>query len=381
MTAEGQQRGPVSCGEVGDRLDKGSREEEEALEGHILAEGDEVDLSVHACIPPGRVHQERRVVVFGPAATIDLVAPEQNRDVRPSCERTHFLGLGAVLFEEKRCGRLGPQNHVDPLIDCLGRQMQVVLKYVRRPPGVPLLRLVYVPLDETDANRCPRPGQVASDQPKVPPDREPDDDQEGHRERHRPFPQAAVAPDRQNGQSRSHARDERRDTVHPGEAGHLDHRQHGHLAVTQQHPREPGQHVRASELSRDPDERRNQQRPIVAGAPQPRGGQRKRGGENREVRDEGPVDEDRGDDVQAPVDHHHACDPVDRPDEEHDAGNQAQDERPPRRLAVERNQERRERDPGKGGMADLGEAERQQQSGDDRQDVVRRTRDHCPQVY
>src|SRR5579862_2873972 len=69
---------------------------------------------MHLSVHPGRSailsNEKRRIVVLGGRSPDNLIAAEENRYMGLACDRADRLRAGRVLLEEKRRGRLGPDD-------------------------------------------------------------------------------------------------------------------------------------------------------------------------------------------------------------------------------------------------------------------------------
>ena len=164
-------------------------------------------------------------------------------------------------------------------------------------------------------------------------------------------------------------RQQQREAIDAGDARQLGDRQPGHLAVAEQRPRKPVPHVLPPELGRDPGRRGEQRR---RGPHRPRAARdhhRTRRRKQRQICHEQERGEHRHRSRQAAERRHRLDEPVERDGEVDAAGEEAERERASRArgrwsaavpAAHQRDDQRRQGEPGARRVPELRETERQQ---------------------
>ena len=103
--------------EIADGFDERPDEEQHALERDMLAEGHEPQLPVDGVRSTVRSNEDRRVVEpirTAPAARLEFVAADDERDARFLGQATDRRGPRGVHIEIERRGRLGPDDELRP---------------------------------------------------------------------------------------------------------------------------------------------------------------------------------------------------------------------------------------------------------------------------
>ena len=134
-----------------DLLDERPDEKQQLLQRHELAERHQMHLLIHA--GDGAVlPDEERGVVVRLRLVIDLIAAEQQLDAGLAHERANPLAADLVVQERKRRGRLGPDDQLRAFGGGLARQRQIRVQDVVGLRVIPLLLLRNVSLNQRDAN-------------------------------------------------------------------------------------------------------------------------------------------------------------------------------------------------------------------------------------
>jgi hypothetical protein len=340
--------------EVRHRLDQRRDEEQQVLQGHVLAERHEVHLAIDARGSAVGRHEEGGIVV--PVTPVrgalprhkghrlDLIAPDQEGGARLARQAPDRRHAGLIVLEVERQGGFGPQDERRPLGQCRAAQADVPVHDHVTQRRVPFLFLREVPLHDADAHRRPLLCERAVPEARPPPHAQRDDGDGRCGRGYEP------APRRDEGIHGGRARpgQQHREAVHAHEAGPLRDRQHGHLAVAEQRPGEAAPDVGASQFAGRPHGGRQQQRARAhrpaATSDRPRG----EPGEQREIRHE----QERHDDGQRrrkpAVHRHHAHEPIQRAGEVHQPGRPPEQKRVagvPMARVPHRQPERREGEP------------------------------------
>ena len=232
---------------------------------------------------------EKRGVVVRLRPMIHLIAAKQQLDAGLAHERANPLAADRVVQKRKRRGRLGPDDELRAFGGGLARQRQI---RVENRPGmrvIPLLLLRNVSLNQRDTNGAPLVDERIVLEAMIAPDRNAD---QGCRSDPNGHDRPARSRDHDVRERRADERDQCGHAEDADDARELRDRQHRGLAVPEQQPRKAAPEIRAAQLCRHPDGRREQNRaPSVLGA-EPSEAQRKQRGKQRQIRDEQRGDHD-----------------------------------------------------------------------------------------
>ncbi len=291
--------------------------------------------------------------------------------------------VAEILLEVDGKSRLGPDDERGPLLDCLPRHRQIAADDPLAQRRIPLVSLGDIALHHRDTNHVARRSRCCErsfcDTPAAP-HRAPGDEDRHHDRRRPSFPAAPIrlpGPSPVHNEQRDRRRrqhEQEREAVHARHACELSDRQHGHLAVSKQGPGKAVPDVLTAKLGCHPNRRRAQDRGMnTERPPKSSDGHGERRGKQRQIGDEERRDEERNRSWQAAERGHRLDEPIEGSGEVADAGEQAQEERAPRRprrartyqsraRTYQSNDERGQGQPRAGGMAVLREAERQQRA-------------------
>ncbi len=373
MSVDGQHHRVLAGRELGSGLHDRGNEEQQASRGYVFAEGDEVHLAVDGADLPIGPDEEGCVVdplrgtrpLLLSTHLLDLVAADEQRRVPLSRQPLDGRPPDEIALEEERCRGLGPDDERGAAGQRLAGHRQVLRGDLSCAGGVPLDLLRDVRLQHRHPDRLPclQQGRVA--QPPLAPD-----GADGHKN-HSSRTKRQAVPSSSGGEIRCGSprpREQRGQSVDPGQARQLGNRQPRDLAVAEERPRKAVPDVLASELRGNPCRRRQQRGGGSEGPRKPAHHEGKHAGEKREVGNEQQGD-DEGQRRRQPAKGRHRLDePVEGASEVDGAGSQSQRERAARRQREisgapgthQRHDERRQCEPGGGRVPELWEAERQQ---------------------